>query len=136
MAESNPQGADRSVSLPITGSGAQPYIQTYHMARTMKFFSVTESELESITSFNSLATFGFAAGSFVLALLMPDVLNVLVDYWLGKQVLAEIMAKFWVKTAVLGILALIFYGLGVWGIWKRRTRWKKVGSESFLPPQP
>lgn len=100
------------------------------MARSMRFYSVTESELQSITSFNTLATFGFAAGSFVLALVIPDILNILVDQWLEKPIPVEAMAKFWVKITVVGILTLIFYGLGAWAIWKRKGRWQRIGAES------
>ena len=119
------------ISLPKADADSQPHVQTYHMGRSMRFFSVAESELDSITSFNSLATFGFAAGSFILALIMPDILNLFTDYWLGKTISPEAMTKFLVKGIVTCILSLVFYGIGGWGIWKKRSRWNKVGQESF-----
>ena len=128
MAEVSLPVGQQPVGVPT--AEAQPSVRTYHVVRDMKFYSVTESELESITSFNGLVTFGFSAGSFVLALLMPDLLNIAVDAWLGKPLLPESMARFLVKCLVIGVLALVFFGLGIWGTRKKQSRWTKIGQES------
>ena len=129
MDEIKPTGGPPSIEYPTPGT--QPSVQTYHMGRTVKFYSVTESEFSSISYMNTLTIFFFSLGSFIIALLAPDLHNIIVSAWLGKELPQEVQAELLTSVLIIGSLALIFYGLGITTLFIRRGRWKKIGQESF-----
>lgn len=106
-----------------TRPGASMHIA--YMERTMKAYCVFETDLKHLTFLNTWATILFSCGSFFLAI----VAAILVDWVMQIQSIGLN------KTSILliglfSVLALLFYGLGVWMTISRKSYWNKIGSES------
>ena len=131
MADTKPR-AGASASGKPAAPGKQPYVQMYHFGREVKFYSVTEGEYTAGKTFSAQVTVCFAAGSFILALIAPEWLDLILNnfFGIGKTLSPDEWHKMVAKSVGLGLISILFYGMGLWCHWSKKKQWEKAERDS------
>jgi hypothetical protein len=132
MARSENQGPQTGSTFLKRGSKGST-VRTLHMERTMKFYPISESELNSITIFNSVATIFFSLATGLVTFIAGLWGNVVV----AGTITAESKAIVGIVSIVCGILAAACGAIGLWGWRSRNSEFRKISDESAAayPPR-
>lgn len=106
-------------------------ISTAYAERQVKAYAVLESEIKTISFFNTLATVAFSVGAAFISTAAGIWTNAafVTDKILPPE--GAILAKFVGPT--LCVLALIAFALGGWAIHSRRSVWAAISQQSKPP---
>ena len=101
-------------------------IETAYVGREVRVYGVLQSELNTITMFNTLSTVFFSVGSFLLALGLGFLANAaFAERWPPE---GAILAK--VGSPLLCLVALICYLIAGWAVRSKRSAWQSICDES------
>ena len=113
MSTDSPPKATHSISFDVGAVGS--FVQPVYLRREMTFYAIEQSELESISSFNTLASAFFSATASLLFLGV----GIWVESTFQEAMTPEAMLLRNFGAPVLWALAL---GCGCLGIWAKRRR--------------
>jgi len=103
-----------------------------YVERNPSMWAVGETDLEALSLASNISTAAFAIGSFCLGVAV----NIIVSYG-GADKLTDV-GKFMLYkcTWMIGVAALIFFGVGLWLQIRKGSLWDKIKSESrqVTPP--
>ncbi len=97
-----------------------------YVERKMKVYAITEHELESLSTRNAQTTAFYSIGSFILSAAISVWGNAIFYTELPAPAL---VAKYY-GAPLSGLMALVFFGLGLHAARSRKSTWQQIKAES------
>ena len=118
--------ADEYSSSPPSDNPSGATIVTAYAKRRLRAYPILDSEVKSLSIFNTLSAICFSIMSALISFAVGIWVNALfvVDPPAEGKVLSHIAAP------ACCILATIAAGLGIWAIYSRTTTWRDIRRES------
>lgn len=120
-----PQGVTTG-NQPVFDTQRGSTLYTSPTERTVKCYPVLETELKSVSMYNTLVAvcFSVASGLFSFGL------GLLINAFILGNVAGTSAALVWLILVLCVVLALVFVIGGIWAWCNRRSEWKRIVQES------
>lgn len=116
----------RDSSLSVATQGAT--VRSLYVERDVKVYAIQESEVDSLSHFNTLATVSFSLATLFTSL--P------ISLWANAAFSTELTPIGRIATFYLAPVGLILSGIccmsGIWALYKRSSTWSRIRSESHI----
>lgn len=136
MAEQPPQApaAQAAAAAPdpvlaaaaAAGGGVGATITHTYAERAVRVYGVSESEIDALAMYNTLAT--------VFVAVMSSLIAYAIGIWTNAAFAEKLTPAGEVLSKVVGpwlcVLAGVFALLAIWAIWRRHSTWKEIKKES------
>ncbi len=119
------ENTSQSASVqPLRGS----YISTTHTERKMKAFEIFETEMDTLSAFNGIATLFFSLGWGCITCAIGIIINNIIDW--GKTANSMPVAIIVVICSLCVFVSILCFSIGIYYLHKKNTQINKIKGES------